>query len=111
MSGIDIDGVAAQAAQAMLQSLAGTGRDVASYAAQEAKKLATSAAEIAQMRATGEIDDEEARLHLDIQARASRAVLMGIEGVALIGAEQAIDSALDVIGGAIKAAMGLTFLG
>ncbi|HEY1606815.1 MAG TPA: hypothetical protein VGF77_14580 [Allosphingosinicella sp.] len=110
MSGIDIGSVSAEAARAMLQSLAGTGKEIASCAAEEAKKLATSAVEIAQLRATGQITDEEARLHLDIQAHASRAVLMGIEGVALIGAEQAIDSALSVIGGAIKAAMGLTFL-
>jgi hypothetical protein len=110
MSGIDVEGVAAQAAQAMLQSLAGTGKDVASYAQAEAKKLATSAAEIAELRATGQIDDEEAKLQLDIQAHASRAVLEAIEGVSLIGAEEAINSALSVIGGAIKAATGLGFL-
>jgi cell division septum initiation protein DivIVA len=110
MSGIDIDSVASQAAQAMLQSLAVTAKDVAAYAQAEAKKLATSAADIAALRSSGEITDEEAKLHMDIQAHASRAVLLGIEGVSLLGAEQAINSALVVIGNALKAATGLAFL-
>ena len=108
MSGIDIDAVAAQAAQAIVQSLANTAKDVASYAEAEAKKLTTSAAEIAGLRATGQIDDEDARLQLDIQVQASRAVLAGIEGVSLIGAEEAINAGLSVIGKAIQAATGIT---
>jgi cell division septum initiation protein DivIVA len=110
MSGIDVGAVASQAAQAMLQSLATTGKDVASYAQEEAKKLATSAAEIAELRATGEIDDEEARLQFDIQVQASKAVLAGIEGISLIGAEEAINAGLSIIGKAIQAATGLGFL-
>ena len=65
----------------MLQMLAGTGKEVVGYAQAEAKKLATSAAEIAPLRASGQITDEEAKLHLDIQKHASRAVLMAIEGI------------------------------
>lgn len=107
MSGIDIDAVASQAGQAILQSLAKTGKDVASYARAEAKKLATSAAEIATLRATDQIDDEEARLQLDIQVQASRAVLAGIEGISLLGAEEAINAGLSVIRDAVKAATGL----
>ncbi len=107
MSGIDVDQVASQAAQKIIQTLAGTAKDVASYAKAEAKKLATSAAEIATLRATGQITEEEAKLHLDIQKHASRAVLMGIEGVSLLGAEQAINGALSVIGDAVRAATGL----
>jgi hypothetical protein len=107
MSGIDVDSVAAQAAQAMLRSLAATGKDIASYAQAEAKKLATSAADIALLRASGQINDEEARLQLDIQTHASRAVLEGIEGVSLLGAEEAINAGLSVIGKAIQAATGL----
>jgi cell division septum initiation protein DivIVA len=107
MSAIDVDQIASQAAQKMLEVLAGTGKQVVGYAEAEAKKLATSAAEIALLRVKGEITDEEAQLHLDIQKHASRAVLMGIEGISLIGAEQAINGALSVIGNAIRAATGL----
>jgi len=110
MSSIDIGAVAGEAAQKIVQALAGTGKDVASYAQAEAKKLATSAVEIAELRASGKITDEEAKLHIDIQKHASRAVLMAIEGVSILGAEQAINGALSVIGGAIKAATGLSFI-
>ena len=107
MSNIDISAVAGQAAQKIVQTLAGTGKDVAGYAQAEAKKLATSAVEIAKLRASGEITDEEAKLHLDIQKHASRAVLMGIEGISLLGAEEAINGALSVIGDAVHKATGL----
>ena len=108
MSNIDISAVAGQAAQKIVQTLAGTGKDVAGYAQAEAKKLATSAVEIATLRASGQITDEEAKLHLDIQKHASRAVLMAIEGVSILGAEQAINGALSVIGDAIRTATGLS---
>ena len=111
MSNIDISAVAGQAAQKIVQALAGTGKDVAGYAQAEARKLATSAAEIAALRASGQINDEEARLHLDIQKHASRAVLMAIEGVSILGAEQAINGALSVIGTAIRTATGLDLFG
>src|SRR3954470_990869 len=108
MSNIDISAVAGQAAQKIVQALAGTGKEVAGYAQAEAKKLATSAAEIAALRATGQITDEEARLHLDIQKHASRAVLMAIQGISIIAAEQAINAALTVIGTALNKATGLS---
>jgi hypothetical protein len=108
MSNIDVAGVAGEAAQKMIQVLSGAGKNVAGYAQAEAKKLATSAAEIAALRASGQITDEEARLHLDIQKHASRAVLMAIEGISIIAAEEAINAALSVIGGAIKTATGLS---
>jgi hypothetical protein len=107
MSNIDISAVAGQAAQKIVQTLTGTGKDVAGYAQAEAKKLATSAVEIAKLRASGQITDEEAMLHLDIQKHASRAVLMGIEGISLLGAEEAINGALSVIGDAVHKATGL----
>ena len=107
MSNIDVEAVAGEAAQKMIQVLSGAGKNVAGYAQAEAKKLATSAAEIAALRASGQITDEEARLHLDIQKHASRAVLMAIEGVSILGAEQAVNGALSVIGDAIRKATGL----
>jgi hypothetical protein len=107
MSGVDIQGVAAEAAKKMIAILTGAGKDVASYAEAEAKKLATSAVEIAALRAAGTIDDEEMRLHLDIQKHASRAVLMAVKGVGLLAAEQAINAGLQVILGAVRRATGL----
>jgi transposase len=107
MSGIDIDAVASEAANEIVKVLTGAGKNIAGYAQSEAKKLVTSAAEIAQLRLSGQIDDEEARLHLEIQKNASRAVLMAIEGISIIAAEQAINAALTVVGNALKTATGL----
>ncbi len=105
--GIDIGAVASDAAAAILGIVGTAAKNVTSYAASEAKKLVTSAAEIAQLRATGQIDDEEMRLHLDIQRHASRSVLMAVKGVSIVAAEQAINAALSVIGTAIKTATGV----
>ena len=108
MSNIDVGAVAGEAAQKIIEVLAGAGKNVAGYAQAEAKKLATSAAEIATLRLSGQITDEEARLHLDIQKHASRAVLMAIEGISVLAAEEAINAALTVIQGAIRTATGLS---
>lgn len=110
MSAIDVDAVTSEITSKMLEILTGTGKDIASYAKAEARKFATSAAEIAALRATGQITDEEARLHISIQKNASRAVLMAIEGISIIAAERAINAALEIIGGAIQTATGLNFL-
>ena len=107
MSIIDIEAVGSEAGRKMIEVLTGAAKDVASYAKSEAKKLATSAAEIAALRLSGEITDQEAKLHLEIQKNASRAILMAVQGISIIAAEQAINAALKVIGGAIKTATGV----
>ena len=107
---IDVDAVGSEIAAKIIEILAGTGRDIASYAESEGRKFAQSAAEIARLRLLGEIDDEEARLHIDIQKNASRAVLMAITGISILAAERAINAALEIVAGAIKTATGLGFL-
>src|SRR5256885_13531935 len=104
MSKFDVNAVATEAANKIIEILTSAGKDVASYAVAEGKKLATSAAEIAKLVATGTIDAEEAKLHLDIQLHASRAVLMAIAVVSIVAAEQAINAAGEIVVGAIKSA-------
>ncbi len=41
---------------------------------------------------SGQITEEQARLHLDIQKNASRTVLLTVEGLGLLAAEQAINA-------------------
>ena len=110
MTTIDVAAVGAEAARKMLAVLTGAGKDVIGYARGEANKLAVSASEIATLRLSGRIDDEEAALQLDIQKNASKAVLSAIEGISILAAEQAVNAALGVIGTAIKGATGLSFL-
>lgn len=110
MSGIDVQAVGAEIASKMVEILTGAGKEVISYAEAEAKKFATSAAEITALRLQGVITDEEARLHMSIQKNASRSVLMAIEGISIIAAERAINAALEIVGKAIQTATGLNFL-
>lgn len=93
----DLGAVSSDAAQAILGVLSEGGRDLSAFARAEATKIATSLAEIAQLRASGAIDDEEASLHLDIQKQASRASLMAIKGISIITAEQAVNAAIGVV--------------
>jgi hypothetical protein len=108
MAIIDINEVGSEAAEKIIEVLTGAAKNIAGYAEAEGKKLAMSAAEIAALRLSNQIDDEEMKLHLDIQKHASRAVLMAIAGVSIIAAEQAINAALTIIGTAIKTATGLS---
>jgi len=110
MSGIDVNALGSEVAAKFVQILTGAGKDVLSYAQAEARKFATSAVEIAALRAKGTITDEEARLHMKIQANASRAVLMAIQGMSKIAVEQAINAALTIVGKAIQTATGVNFL-
>jgi hypothetical protein len=107
MSAIDVNAVGSEAAKKMIEILTGAGKDVASFAQIEGKKLATSALEIAELRLSGQITDEEMKLHLRIQKNASISVLMAIKGMSKIAVEQAINAALNVIGTAVKGATGL----
>lgn len=111
MSIIDVDTVSSEIAGKLVEILSGAGKDIISYATAEAKKFAVSASEIAQLRLSNEIDDEELRLHLEIQKNASRAVLMAIEGISIIAAERAINAALEIVGKAIQTATGLALPG
>jgi hypothetical protein len=111
MSQVNVDALASEVAAKFIEILTGAGREIASYATAEARKLATSAVEIAALRATGVIDDEELRLHLVIQKNASQAVLSAVQGIGIIAAEQAINAGLKIIAGAIKTATGITLPG
>ncbi|HEX8621387.1 MAG TPA: hypothetical protein VF718_05390 [Allosphingosinicella sp.] len=109
MSAIDVNAVGSEAAKKIIEILTGAGKDVVSYAQIEGKKLAQSAAEIAQLRLTGQITDAEMKLHIRIQKNASISVLMAIKGISKIAVEQAINAALKIIGTAVKGATGLPF--
>jgi hypothetical protein len=111
MGKFDANAVGSEAAKKMVSILSGAGKDVVSYAQAEAKKLAMSAQEIAIMRASGDITEEELKLHLDIQKNASKAVLLAVAGVSILAAEAAINAALEIVGGALKTATGMALPG
>lgn len=78
---------------------------ITSYAETEFKKIADTIVNIGKMFAAGQINADEAKLHLQIQANASRAVLLTVEGLGLLEAEQAINAALAAVKDAVNAAL------
>lgn len=71
--------------------------EVKNYAEAESKKLAENFVMIERLKLAGEISEEQAKLHHDIQKNASRSVLLAIEGLGLIAVEQSINAAMDVL--------------
>ncbi len=83
---------------------------VKSYAEMESKKMLETVAEIQRMRLTGEIDEEQARLLMDMQKHAARAVLLATEIMGLAAAEQAINAALGAVRDTVNKAVGFILL-
>lgn len=84
--------------------------EVKDYAEAESKKLAENFAMIERLKIAGEITEEQARLHHDIQKNACRAVLLTIEGLGLIAVEQSINAAMDVLRNTVNEALDFALL-
>lgn len=84
--------------------------DVKSYAESEAEKMAQNFVMIEKLKLTGEITEEQARLHYEIQRNATRAVLLTVEGLGLLAVEEAINSAMNILKDSINTALGFTLI-
>lgn len=84
--------------------------EIRSYAEGEFKKIGLDILRIEQMSLQGTITKEEATLLLDIQKNASRTVLLTLEGIGLIMAQDAINAALGVIKDVVNTALGFVLL-
>jgi len=65
---------------------------------------------IEKLKLKNEIDDEEARLQFKIQKNASRTVLLTIEGLGVLAAEEAINAAMKVVKDTVNSALGFTLI-
>lgn len=65
---------------------------------------------IGQLRAKGILNDEQARLHMDIQKNSMRIVLLTIEGLGILIVEQSINAAINVISNTVNTALGFAIL-
>lgn len=84
--------------------------DAKPFAQLEFQKIAHTIVLIGEMRASGEINDKHALLLLDMQKNASRSVLLTIEGLGILAAEQAINAALAAVSKTVNTAVGFTLL-
>ena len=85
--------------------------DIKEYGEAEAKKLAQTLVMIESLRVSGKINDEQARLHLDIQKNSARIVLLSIEGLGILAVEAALNAALEVVKQAVNTAIGFPLIG
>jgi hypothetical protein len=107
---LDVDALAGKMFEAFKGKLANKWPEVKDYAEAESKKLAESLAMIETLKLTGQINEEQARLHFDIQKNATRAVLLTIEGLGILVVEQAINAAIEVLRDTVNQAVGFALL-
>src|SRR6185369_5364771 len=80
------------------------------YAEMESKKLAQTLVSIEAMALTNSIKQDQAELLLDMEKHAARSVLLTIEGIGLIAAQQAIDAGLQVVAQSVNKAVGFALI-
>ncbi len=84
--------------------------EIKTYGESEMKKLAQTLVMIEQLKVSGEITAEQAKLHLQIQKNAVRAVMLTIEGLGLLAVEAAINAALGIVKTAVNTALGFVLI-
>jgi hypothetical protein len=77
-------------------------KTVQPYAETQFKKIAQQIVDIEARLAAGTIDQAQASLLLDMQKNASRAALLTVEGIGLLAAQDAINSALGAVSTAVN---------
>lgn len=107
---LDVGDLASKMFEAFKGKLSDKWPDVKDYAETESKKLAENFIMIEKLKLSGDITEEQAKLHHEIQRNASRSVLLTIEGLGLIAVEQAINAAMDVLKDIVNGALDFTLL-
>ena len=106
----DIGKLASDMLNAALPILKKSTDDAGSFAKLEFTKIAQTIASIGEQLAAGQINAQQAGLLLDMQTLASRNVLLTIEGLGLLAAEEAINAALAVVKTAVNTALGIALI-
>lgn len=80
------------------------------FAEQQFKSFSQNIQLIADLKLRGEITEEQAKLHLNIQRNSIQIVLLTIEGLGILAVEAAINAAIDVVKKSVNTAIGWTIL-
>lgn len=103
-----------QLSQAMISAAKGQVADkwpqIKDYAKQEAKKLAENFVLIEKLKLTQEISNEQAELMHQMQKNATKAVLLSVQGMTTLMAEQALNAALNAVKETVNGALNFTLL-
>ncbi|WP_339721576.1 hypothetical protein [uncultured Paraglaciecola sp.] len=103
-----------QLSQAMVNAAKGQVADkwpqIKDYAKQEAKKLAENFVLIEKLKLTQQITEEQAVIMHKMQNNATKAVLLSVQGMTTLMAEQALNAALDAVKETVNTALNFTLL-
>ena len=80
------------------------------YAEKEIKSFAENIKLIIKLKAAGKINEEQAKLYMDIQRSSMRIVLLTIQGLGILAVEAAINAAIDVVRSTVNTALGWAIL-
>jgi hypothetical protein len=107
---LDVGELASKMLEAFKGKLSNKWPDVKDYAEAESKKLAENFVMIEKLKLAGEITEEQAKLHHEIQRNASRSVLLTVEGLGLVAVEQAVNAAMDALKETVNGALDFALL-
>lgn len=80
------------------------------YARSEFKKVGETVTLILELKAVGKINEKRAQLLLEGAADSAQSVLLALEGIGIIAAQEAVNAALSVIRTAVNGAVGWTII-
>jgi len=105
MPAIDLQQILNDSIEAVKPILGKSWKSFKPYAEHEFKKFAESAAFLAELRLTNKIDDDELKERLEIQRIALKNVMLAVEGIGLVTAQNAINAVIEIVKKAAKAAL------
>ena len=100
---------------ALLQQMLGAAKNafqgdwstIAPYAQSEFTKMEQDILLIQTLHATGQMTDQQCQLHMQMQQNSIKAVLLTVEGVGILAAEQIMNAVIGVIGDVVNKAIGI----
>jgi hypothetical protein len=107
---LDVQALATQMLEVALPLLQKDAKDAAALAKTEFTKIAQTIVGIEEQLATGQINQQQAVLYLDMQENWSQSTLLCLQGLALLAVESAINAALGVIKTAVNTAVGFALI-
>lgn len=107
---IDVTLLIKEMTEAVKKVLKASWKEVKPFAELQLKSFAENIQLIAVLKAKGKINEEKAKLHLAIQKESARTVLLSIEGIGIVTAENAINAALKVIQTTVNNSIGWALL-
>ncbi len=110
MNTLDFSTLLTQMLDAAKNTLANKWPAVKDLATSSFKTLAHSLLDIEEMKIDGTITEEQARLLMDMHKNTAKIVLLSVEVVGIVAAEEAINAALNSVKTAVNTAIGFTII-